>query len=166
MKNKYPLYFVLTLFIFHSSLFTCLSQPNNVNVSQDATFDGEPTLAVNPTNPNNIVVAWMGVTINPVRVSIKTKSSFDGGLTWGNYFVQPHFSPNFGSADVSMAFKNDGKVYMSYIDYRKSPDSGGIFVTHSGDGGITWSSPVEAYNGLTDDPGKLPLDRPWIAVDN
>jgi hypothetical protein len=65
-----------------------------------------------------------------------------------------------------MAFKNDGKVYMSYIDYRKSPDSGGIFVTHSGDGGITWSSPVEAYNGLTDDPGKLPLDRPWIAVDN
>jgi len=108
----------------------------------------------------------MGVTLNPITISIKTKSSFDGGLTWGNYFVQPHFSSTYGSADVSMAFKNDGKVYMSYIDFRKSPDSGGIYVTHSADGGITWSPPVQAYDGLTDDPGKLPIDRPWIAIDN
>ena len=166
MKRKYLYILAISFFTLTSSLFTASAQPNNVNVSQSAIFDCEPYLAVNPTNSNNIVVAWMGVTINPARISIKTKSSFDGGVTWGNYYVQPHFSPTYGSADVSMAFKNDGKVYLSYIDYRKSPDSGGIYVTHSADGGITWSGPVQAYDGLNDDPGKLPIDRPWIAIDN
>ena len=152
------------LLIFYTTITK--SQPANINVSQDFTFDGEPYLAVNPTNPQNIVVAWMGVTINPVRVSIKTKTSFDGGQTWGNYFVQPHFSPTWGSADVSMAFQNNGTVYLSYIDFRHTPDSGGIYITHSMDGGITWSAPTQVWNGNSEDAGKEPIDRPWLVVDN
>ena len=44
--------------------------------------------------------------------------------------------------------------------------SGGVFLTHSQDGGISWSQPVRVYNLLTDDPAKRPVDRPWMAIDN
>jgi hypothetical protein len=34
-----------------------LAQPANTNLSATQTFEGEPYLAVNPANTNNIVVA-------------------------------------------------------------------------------------------------------------
>ncbi|MEI6817444.1 MAG: sialidase family protein, partial [Bacteroidota bacterium] len=157
--------FLLAILIA-SVCFMAHSQPSNINVSQGIYFDGEPYLVVNPTNPQNIIVAYMGVTLSPARVSIKTKSSFDGGLTWGNYNVLPHFSYTWGSADVSMAIKNDGTIYLSYIDFRTNPDSGGIYITHSSDGGISWATPSQVWNANTEDIGKDPIDRPWLAVDN
>src|SRR4051812_39434496 len=95
-------------------LFTCLvkissAQITNINISGGVTFDGESFLAVNPANPQNMVIAWMGFYLpSGLRVSIKTKVTFDGGATWGSLHAQPHLSPNTTSADVSMCFKNDG----------------------------------------------------------
>lgn len=150
-------------------LFCCLNligQPNNLNISNGNVFDGEPYIAVNPINHNNIVVAWMGLTFSGTfKVSIKTKSSFDGGITWGNYYVQQHLTATYHSADVSMCFRNDGVLYLSYIDSRQNPDSGGVYVTHSNDGGITWSLPILAFDAY-EDGSKLPVDRPWLVIDN
>ena len=151
--------FILTLSV--------MAQPANTNLSATQTFEGEPYLAVNPANTANIVVAWMAFDLTThFRTSIRTKVSFDGGATWGHDFVQPHFSPTFGSADVSMAFRPNGKLYLSYVDYSQAADSGGVYITHSGDGGVTWSTPVRVWNANTEDPTKLPLDRPWLVVDN
>src|SRR5437764_8388626 len=113
---KKPLLILLCLFLFKLSS----AQISNINISNGVTFDGEPYLAVNPANPQNMVIAWMGVTITGgIRVSIKSKASFDGGQTWGSYHVQPHVSSTHHSADVSMSFSNDGTLYMSYVDYRQ-----------------------------------------------
>ncbi|MBP7808710.1 MAG: T9SS type A sorting domain-containing protein [Bacteroidia bacterium] len=157
---------LLSVFIFLST-FTCYAQISNINVSNTTVFGGEPYMAINPTNPNNIVIAWIAADLTTgLKATIKTKVSFDGGATWGSPFNQPHMSPTWGSADPSMAFRKNGTVYLSYIDYRKTPDSGGVYITHSINGGVNWSVPTRAWNANTEDPTKIPLDRPWLAVDN
>jgi len=156
--------------LFSIQLFTgyfLFSQSANLNISGTSAFEGEPYVAVNPTNPNNILIAWMADDASSnFRVSIKTKASFDGGITWAYSAIQPHFGLTCTSADVSLQFRTNGTVYLSYIDFLQSPDSGGIYVTHSANGGQSWANPVKAYDALTDDPGKVPVDRPWLAVDN
>lgn len=143
------------------------SQPANINISNTTVFGGEPYLAINPVNPNNIIISWIALDLTTgLRATIKTKVSFNGGQTWANSYNHPHMSSTWGSADPSLAFRKNGTVYLSYVDYRQSPDSGGVYITHSNNGGITWSTPTRVWNANTEDPSKLPLDRPWLAVDN
>jgi hypothetical protein len=53
-----------------------------VNLSNGSVFEGEPFIAVNPTNPQNLSVAWMGFVFNSgVALTIKVSSTFDGGQT-------------------------------------------------------------------------------------
>ncbi len=159
--------FLITLCSIYYSIFTVIAQPANINISLTSTFEGEPYLAINPTNPNNIVVAWMADDINTgYKVAIKSKASFDGGATWGNTHVNPHFGSSWTSADVSMQFRKNGTLYLSYIDSHQSPDSGGVYITHSMNGGIAWSAPTQAWNALLEAPSKLPIDRPWMVTDN
>jgi len=159
------------MLLFFYSVFCILhfafAQPININLSNTSFFEGEPFLAINPANPQNIVVAWMAADLSTnFKVAIKSKTSFDGGATWGNQFIQPHQGPTLHSADVSMAFHHNGTLYLSYVDYHEALDSGGVYITHSTDGGISWSAPTQVWNGLTEDTVKRPLDRPWLAVDN
>lgn len=165
-------------YVFISLLFCALigssfAQPANIPVSNTTLFDGEPYLAVNPANHNNMVIAWMSYVPNPnvpilEQIGIRVRSSFDGGRTWGNEIMMPHISPKFHSADVSMAFHDgafhDGTLYIEYIDYHERPDSGVIVVLHSTDGGKSWSAPVKAFD-LYDNDDK-PIDRPWMVIDN
>jgi hypothetical protein len=154
----------LLLVALITSFFSFKSQ--NVNLSNLAVFEGEPYLVINPTNPKNMVVAWMGFVFgNGTGLTIKVKSTFNSGLTWSSAINLPHMSPNFKSADVSMAFDATGKLFLSYIDYRESPDSGGVWVTKSLNGGLTWSTPVKVIDAYADG-AKRPLDRPWIVCDN
>lgn len=135
------------------------------NISNGNLFEGEPFIAVNPTNSQNMVVAWMGTSLSSTTgLTIKVKSSFDGGATWSAPLLMPHINKNYKSADVSMAFNETGKLYICYIDWRESPDSGGVFVAQSTNGGINFGSPVKALDVL-EDGSKRPLDRPWLAID-
>jgi hypothetical protein len=70
----------------------------------------------------------------------------------------------YKSADPSLAFDALGNLFLSYIDYRESPDSGGVYVSKSTNGGITWTPPVKAIDAYADGMEK-PIDRPWLAVD-
>ncbi len=138
----------------------------NVNLSNLAVFEGEPYLVINPTNPKNMVVAWMGYVFgNGSGLTIKVKSTFNSGLIWTSAINLPHMSPNFKSADVSMAFASTGKLFLSYIDYRQSPDSGGVWIVNSTNGGLSFSAPVKVIDAYADG-SKRPLDRPWLVVDN
>jgi hypothetical protein len=149
------------------SLFTVgVINSQNINLSNLNVFEGEPYIAINPLNNKNIVVAWMGYVFGSgTALTIKTKQSLDGGQTWSTAVNLPHMSPTFKSADVSIAFDGSGKLFLSYIDYRESPDSGGVFLTKSLNGGTTWSTPVKVIDALSDG-AKRPIDRPWLAVSN
>jgi len=156
-----------TLLLCFFIAIQCFAQPTNINLSNTVYFGGEPYMAINPTNPKNIVVAWMADDISTsFRIAIKSKVSFDGGTTWSNQSIQPHFGTTWHSADVSMQFRSNGTLYLSYVDYHEAPDSGGVFITHSTNGGISWTPPTQIWNALTEDPSKRPLDRPWLSIDN
>lgn len=158
MKTIFTISFICFL------VFNTFAQ--NFNLTNVSTFEGEPYLAINPTNPQNIAVAWMGYVFGGgTSLSIKTKMSVNGGLTWSSTQIIPHKSSSFKSADPTMAFDATGKLFLAYIDYRQSPDSGGVYLVTSNDGGATWSSPTLVISALADG-SKIPLDRPWLTVDN
>lgn len=142
------------------------AQPNNINISNGNIFDGEPYLAINTTNNQNLVAAWMGMQFanGAFKIAIKTRASFDGGNTWSAVKALPHFGTGYGSADPSMAFDRNGFLYLAYIDFKKSPDSGGIYVARSVDGGLNWDAPSLAFD-MYDIANKRPIDRPWLVVD-
>jgi Secretion system C-terminal sorting domain/BNR repeat-like domain len=162
MIRKTALFFILLF-----SLQIVKAQPTNTNLSNGLVFNGEPYLAVNPTNSQNIIAAWMGYVLygSQFRVAIKTRASFNGGNTWSAANILPHFGVGFGSADVSMAFSKTGLLFLSYIDYKESPDSGGIYVTRSLNGGLSWNAPTKVFD-MYDVANKRPIDRPWLVVDN
>jgi len=149
------------VFIFLIISAYCYSQ-NDQNISGTNSRETEPFIAVNPTNSNNIIAAWMSLTY-PFKIN--TKTSFDGGLTWGNVNSIPHFSSNIliTSADVSITFNNSGTAFICYVDYKLTLDSGFVRVAKSTNGGISWNNPVNAINALIQ-PDK-PIDRPWIVCD-
>ena len=135
----------------------------NQNISQGNVFDGEPFIAVNPNNSKHIVVAWMGYQwLNQIQINIKV--SQDAGNSWSNEITIPHLRSSFTSADPSMVFDNNGNLYLSYIDYKLTKDSGVVAVCKSTDGGYTWSSPSVVVS-VQDDAPRIPIDRPWISID-
>ena len=102
MQKVNTLLFVL-LFLVH------IVQGQNQNISNGNVFEGEPFLAVNPANPQNLVVAWMGFVLSSgVRPQIKTRSSYDGGNTWSDIVIMPHIQNTYQSADPTMAFDENG----------------------------------------------------------
>jgi predicted heme/steroid binding protein len=136
----------------------------NLNLSNLLSFDGEPYIAVNPANQNNVVAGWMRVRADG-KIWIATKASFDKGQTWSAISFMPHDTLVNGSADVSIAFHNSGIAYISWINFRQSPDtSGAVFVAKSTDGGLTWGTAHKVIG--SQDLSDSPFDRPWVAVDN
>lgn len=143
-------------------LFANISFAQNVNISNLSGWDTEPSIAVNPTNPNNLIAGWMK--LSGFTLAIGTSYSNDGGSTWSTPTVIPHLHPGFTSADVSLTFSNGGTAYMSYIDSHPSQDSGFVMITKSLNGGLSWSTPVKVTN--SNESPDFPVDRPWIAIDN
>ncbi|MCX6284054.1 MAG: hypothetical protein NTW31_07465 [Bacteroidetes bacterium] len=144
-------------------VYGLMAPAQNINLSQGLYFDGEPYLALDPVNPLHMVVAWMGY-IPYQQIAIKTSATFDGGLTWSPVNSISHASPNFTSADPSLAFDASGNLFLAYVDYRKSPDSGAVYVVKSADGGLSWNQWKKVIDAW-DDGLKRPIDRPWLTID-
>lgn len=149
--------------LFLPILFLSTLMAQNINVSNGLAFDGEPYMVIDPVNSNHIVVAWIGFSFGQ-PVGIKTKVSTNGGNSWSSHVFLPHGAPTYHSADPSMAYDANGDLWACYIDYREAPDSGGVYLVKSTDGGFTWGSFVKAIDAY-DDGLEKPIDRPWFAID-
>ena len=154
MKNL----LITSICIFISSF--CFAQ--DTDLSDGTVFEGEPYLAIDPSNPQHMIVAWMGW-VYGTELNIKLKATFNGGKAWSNTVALPHISPTYTSADPSIAFDHLGNAYACYIDYRQSPDSGGVYTSKSADGGLTWSTPNLVINVFSDGKEE-PIDRPWLTI--
>ncbi|MEY4127960.1 MAG: hypothetical protein RL737_2149, partial [Bacteroidota bacterium] len=136
----------------------------NVLVSSGNYFEGEPSIAINPTNPQHLIAAWMGFQFGQ-KIVIKSAYSTNGGTTWSAPIFQAHLAPGNSSADVSLGFDHLGNAFMCYIDYDNVGfTQGQVVVRKSTDGGLSWGNAVEVIN-ITDCPNKLCIDRPWMVVD-
>jgi hypothetical protein len=107
--------------------------PPNVNVSQRAGNESEEAVAVNPTNPKNIVIFTnIAEGTNGMFLAV----SFDGGQTWSRRIVGEG-SDVFGDTccDPSLSFDEYGNLFMTYLYNVENT----VPVALSTDGGLTFS---------------------------
>jgi hypothetical protein len=113
----------------------------------------EPSIAVNPTNPNNLVGAWQQDRwSNGGARGLGSAYSLDGGGTWTRTSV-PFSRCSGGTAanggdyeratDPWVTFAPDGTVYQIALAFNSQRNGdNAILVARSADGGRTWSIPV------------------------
>lgn len=156
---------------------TATSSAPNVNTDcteQSVGPHNETSIAVNPTNPLNMIggVNDYQLALNPdghVSETILSRAhvTFDGGKTWSMF---PVFSNSAYQAtgDPALAFDAAGHAYYGTLGFRfvgpsnaQNPD---ILVSNSGDGGKTWDVVrVEAGSGVFTSVGDL-LDKDYVAA--
>ncbi|MFL5733991.1 MAG: dockerin type I domain-containing protein, partial [Chloroflexia bacterium] len=133
----------------------------------------EPSIAVNPLNPLNIVASAKdersAPAPNTATKEVWEYTSTDGGVTWFNQHA-PVLGPNaVRQSDPINVFRDDGRAFACYLGYN---DSGGftdtgIYVTQSTDGGFTWGNTVLAVpEVITGNPTVYSTDKQWLAVDD
>jgi hypothetical protein len=134
----------------------------------------ETSIAVNPTNPANMIGGANDyqLAINPgghLSESILSRAhvTFDGGRTWSEYPLYSN-SAYQATGDPSVAFDAGGHAYYATLGFRfvgpvssTSPD---VLVANSGDSGRTWRvSRVAAGSGNATSVGDF-LDKEYIAA--
>ena len=126
---------------------------NQIPVGNIRLFMGavvEPTLAVNPVNPCNIVAAWQnGRFGGGGSLELGIAYTFDAGKTWNHTTIptQICIGGMFNRAsDPWLAWSADGKaVYFSTLlltAITNPNQTSGIGVFKSVDGGMTWGDPI------------------------
>jgi PKD repeat protein len=142
----------------------------NVLCNQDPTTaaQNEPSIAVNPSDPNHIIAAANDYRLladpsaeHDVRAGYYV--SFDGGNSWpGDGIIDISTIPDASAAgDPAIAIHDIHNVYFSYITFSRSSIAGGVAVSKSNDGGLTWLAPVVvAWNSATEFQ-----DKEYLAVD-
>jgi hypothetical protein len=86
--------------------------PANVDVSQRIGNESEQAIAVNPTNPNNIVIF---TNIAEGTVGMFLAVSFDGGQTWSRRIVGENDILGDTCCDPSLSFDEYGNLFMTYL---------------------------------------------------
>ena len=113
----------------------------------------ETPIAINPTDPNNLIGAAITQPEPAEENRIGYYYSFDRGATWnGNDDIN---GPGLG--DPVVAFDPDG---VGYILYQKQSDSG-LYLHKSSDGAASWSGPITV---VLFNPNEHKVDRPWLAI--
>ncbi len=112
--------------------------PTNVDVSQRVGNESEEAIAVNPTNPDNIVVL---TNIQEGFSGLFLGVSFDGGQTWTRRIIAEGLTIGGGAdglgdscCDPSLAFDQYGNLFMSYLYNIENV----VPVALSTDGGLTF----------------------------
>jgi len=102
----------------------------------------EPTIAVNPANPANLVAAFHEFyETQNFDLPCGFANSVDGGRTWTWRGLAPRISSGDFCSDPALAADSRGTFYLSYLNVaRKQNNDSGIVVAKSTDGGQTFSS--------------------------
>jgi hypothetical protein len=117
-----------------------------LNIVGDAA--NEPSLAVDPTNPLNLVIGWRQ--FNSVASNFRQAGyaySHDGGATWTFPGV---LQPGQFRSDPVLAGSSDGKFYYYSLSTTTSAE---MFI--SSDKGHSWVGPHAGFGG----------DKQWMTVD-
>jgi hypothetical protein len=122
----------------------------------------EPFVAVNPTNPANMVGIWMQDRLRGMVAGV----SLDGGATWRPVVI-PRLTRCSGgtfdhAVDPWVSFGPDGALHASASLFDPS-GVGAIVASKSADGGLTWSDPVPLI--VETDPTAGNHDKESITAD-
>src|SRR6266571_3643010 len=88
------------------------SIPANIDVSHRHTNESEETVAVNPTNPKNIVIV---TNVDHPAAGLFEGVSFDGGATWTRKLIGNNDNLGDACCDPSLSFDRYGNLFMTYL---------------------------------------------------
>lgn len=151
MLTKYRCWMLIALLMLCHILFA------QGQICSDSNFTFvEPHIAVNPTNPNNLVGAVITNGVLPGNTEatnhIGVFYSTDEGQNWicNNNLTGP------GAGDPVVQFDLDGNVYLLY----QKIDISGQYIRKSTNGGVSWNDSVIVAE--VNPPSRV--DRPWMAI--
>lgn len=122
----------------------------------------EPYLAVNPTDPDNMIAAWhQDRWSTGAAQGVGAAYTFDGGISWT--FVNIPFTRCSGgtprsagdferASDPWISFGPDGTAHYMALVADDSVNENGMATAHSSDGGRTWTDPVIIKASPAQDP--------------
>jgi hypothetical protein len=146
----------------------------NTDCAPTAGPHNETSIAVNPTDPDNMIGGANDyqLALNPgghVTESVLSRAhvTFDGGQTWSEFPLYSNSSYQ-ATGDPAVAFDDAGNAYYGTLGFRfvgpanaQNPD---VLVSSSGDGGRTWTvSRVAQGSGNEGSVGDL-LDKEYVAA--
>lgn len=156
----------------------CTTAPStaaNVNTSCERNVPhNETSIAVNPTNPNNMIGGANDyqLAVNPgghVSETLLSRAhvTFDGGRTWAEYPLNAN-SAYQATGDPAVAFDAAGHAYYATLGFRfvgpvneTTPD---VIVSNSPDGGRHWTtSRIASGSGNAGSVGDF-LDKEYVAA--
>jgi hypothetical protein len=108
------------------------STPRNVDVSQRQGNESEEAIAVNPTNPNNLVIV---TNVDHPAAGMFEGVSFDGGSTWTTNLIGNNDNLGDACCDPSLSFDEFGNLFMTYLFNVENT----VPVALSTDGGLTFN---------------------------
>ncbi len=112
----------------------------------------QPSLAVDPTDPNHLVGVWM----QDLARGLVSAVSFNAGHTWqtapipGLSVASGGTSPFVEAPWVSIG--SNGDVYASALTVNADVSASEVVVTKSTDGGLTWGAPRTITTGSSHFP--------------
>jgi hypothetical protein len=151
-----------------------------------------PSVAVDPNNPDHVVIAYMDYSLASTGYAgIGVAASNDRGKDWHSSSLPLPVGFEQGAANPIAKFDGEGHVFVSFMAAtflgRKppitnpngaDPDTGdqyrtygftadnGVFVARSDDGGVTWGIPVAVASHLYDGHTQVPFEIiPDMAID-
>jgi len=114
---------------------TVRATPTNVDVSQRHFNESEEAIAVNPTNPKNIVlVTNVGHREAGLTAGMFEGVSFDGGKTWSTKLIGDNDNLGDACCDPSLSFDRYGNLFMTYLFEVENT----VPIALSTDGGLTF----------------------------
>ena len=110
--------------------------PLNVDISQRHLNESEQTIAVNPTNPSNIVVVTnVGHLEAGLTAGMFEGVSFDGGSTWTTHLIGNNDNLGDACCDPSLSFDEYGNLFMTYLYQVENT----VPIALSTDGGLSFN---------------------------
>src|SRR5262245_18766287 len=110
--------------------------PTNIDTSVRHGNEAEDAIAINPTNPRNIVVMS---TLTEAVAGLFEGVSFDGGTTWTRQVIGVSGQLGAICCDEQLAWDDFGNLWMTYL----IEGSGHIPVALSTDGGLSFTKVAE-----------------------
>lgn len=131
----------------------------NIKLNADTTLElqNEEQIAINPTNPANMVCVWRDFRLGYRQIG--WGYTFDGGATWtdGGLLVEPNYQ---FQSDPGVTADNQG-VFYAVVLSSDGTWGNGLYVLRSADGGISWGPPLEVISHVPD----TFEDKEFIACD-
>jgi hypothetical protein len=103
---------VLALSVQLTGIAVAVPVPPNVDVSQRPHNESEETIAVNPTNPDNIVIVS---NVDYPQAGMFKAVSFDGGTTWARSLIGDNDNLGDACCDPSLSFDRYGNLFLTYL---------------------------------------------------